>query len=69
MWQILYWGDLPYWPVSQPESSTYIIVPTDHESMSVVLVMTVKKVVMVLYGHTVGSFFIPWREQLIIWCF
>ena len=64
MWHILYLGDLPYWPVSQPESSIYNIVPTHHESMSAVLVMTVKKVVMVLYGHAVVPFCVPAMHSL-----
>ena len=51
----IYLGDLPHLLVSQPESSTYNIVLTHHELMSSVLVMTVEKVVMILYGHTALS--------------
>ena len=59
MRHVLRLGNLPHWPVSQPEPSTDNIVPAHHEAMSAVLVATLEEVVVVLYGHTVGPLSVP----------
>ncbi|MPC18495.1 hypothetical protein E2C01_011380 [Portunus trituberculatus] len=58
-WLTLHPGDLPRWPVAQPQTARNNVMPPNHDALAPIGVCTLADKLVVLNGNTVWSLCIP----------